>query len=187
VVFSRKTWSSRKEIYNWFFALQWLWVSYFFQVLQKLLVSYLIPILFWDHPPLYSAFTLLWPKFSYHKYRYDTTYQIRLDSLSAKPFSFGFNVFQISLSSESYLQLYNIYRSLFKKALVFKIFLINYSDSYGFLANVRFTFKCLIIKRPGITVFALLSLTTLVLAYQVRIFEIVYYRSLNLIDFDSYF
>jgi hypothetical protein len=29
--------------------------------------------------------------------------------------------------------------------------------------------------------------TTLVLAYQLRIFEIVYYRSLGLIDFDDYF
>jgi hypothetical protein len=30
-------------------------------------------------------------------------------------------------------------------------------------------------------------LSTLVLAYQLRIFEIVYYRNLNLVDFDSFF
>jgi len=61
------------------------------------------------------------------------------------------------------------------------------SDSYGFSANVRFTIKCLIIKKPGTTVISLLTLSTLVLAYQLRIFEIVYYRNLNLVDFDSFF
>ena len=37
------------------------------------------------------------------------------------------------------------------------------------------------------TVTLTLVVTTLVLAYQLRIFEIVYYRSLGLIDFDDYF
>jgi hypothetical protein len=37
------------------------------------------------------------------------------------------------------------------------------------------------------TVILTLVVTTLVLAYQLRIFEIVYYRSLGLIDFDDYF
>jgi hypothetical protein len=65
-------------------------------------------------------------------------------------------------------------------------FLCN-SSSYGFTANVRFTFKCLIMRSPGLTVICTLFSSTLILAYILRIFEIEYYRSINQIDFDSYF
>ncbi len=43
------------------------------------------------------------------------------------------------------------------------------------------------LKKPGTTVTLSLIVSTLVLAYQLRIFEIVYYRNLGLIDFDEYF
>lgn len=61
------------------------------------------------------------------------------------------------------------------------------SDSYGFTANVRFTYKCLISKDPGLTVVCTLTLSTLILAYILRIFEVEYYRSVNQIDFNSFF
>lgn len=62
-----------------------------------------------------------------------------------------------------------------------------YSESYGFTANVRFTFKCFIIKNPGITVICTLFTTVFVLAYILRIFEIAYYRTIKQVDFDDYF
>ena len=58
-------------------------------------------------------------------------------------------------------------------------FIIVYSQSYGFTANVRFTLKCLVVKDPGLTVICTLSASTLILAYILRIFEIEYYRSVG--------
>ena len=49
---------------------------------------------------------------------------------------------------------------------------IIYSESYGFTANVRFTFKCFIIRNPGSTVVWTLTASTLILAYILRIFEV---------------
>ena len=62
-----------------------------------------------------------------------------------------------------------------------------YSESYGFTANVRFTFKCLIIRDPGFTTFITIAVSTFMLGYFLRIFEIEYYRQIGQIDFDSYF
>ena len=52
---------------------------------------------------------------------------------------------------------------------------------------MKFTFKCLITKHPGITVVSTLVTSVLLLSYQLRIFEIIYYRAVGLIDFDQYF
>jgi len=75
---------------------------------------------------------------------------------------------------------------------------INYSDftdiyakklciSYGFTANVRYTFKCLLLTHPGRTINSLSLISVLILAYMVRIFELPYYLALGRIDFISYF
>lgn len=61
-----------------------------------------------------------------------------------------------------------------------------YSDSYGFSANVRFTYKCLITKYPGLSVLFTMILSILILAYQLRIFELNYYRAIGQIDFEQY-
>lgn len=61
------------------------------------------------------------------------------------------------------------------------------SNTYGFTANVRFTFKCMIIKSPGLTTFVTITISTFILAYFLRVFEIEYYRQLKMVDFDSYF
>jgi hypothetical protein len=60
-------------------------------------------------------------------------------------------------------------------------------ESYGFTANVRFTFKCFIIKNPGVTVICTLTTSILVLSYILRIFEIPYYHAIDQVDFDEYF
>ena len=52
---------------------------------------------------------------------------------------------------------------------------------------MRFTFKCLMIRDPGLTTVIVIAGSTFMLAYFIRIFEIEYYRQLGLIDFDSYF
>lgn len=66
-------------------------------------------------------------------------------------------------------------------------FLFYFSESYGFTANIRFTFKCLIIRNPGLTVLWTLLSTVLILGYILRVFEIQYYRAIGFIDFDDYF
>lgn len=52
---------------------------------------------------------------------------------------------------------------------------------------MRFTFKCLIIRDPGFTTFITIAVSTFMLGYFLRIFEIEYYRQIGQIDFDSYF
>lgn len=42
-------------------------------------------------------------------------------------------------------------------------------------------------KNPGTTVMLSLIVSTFVFSYQLRIFEIIYYRQLGLIDFDQFF
>lgn len=73
---------------------------------------------------------------------------------------------------------YSIFTDIYAKRLC---------DSYGFTANVRFTFKCMIIKSPGLTTFITIGISTFMLAYFLRVFEIEYYRQLKMVDFDSYF
>jgi hypothetical protein len=52
---------------------------------------------------------------------------------------------------------------------------------------MRFTFKCLIIKKPKLTVSTILFGSILIIAYQLRIFELVYYRSVGQLDFEQLF
>ena len=72
---------------------------------------------------------------------------------------------------------YNMYTDVFAKKLC---------RSYGFTANVRFTFKSLLKTDPAITVAVTLLGSVLVLAYCLRVFEIQYYTAINQIDFNSY-
>jgi len=45
----------------------------------------------------------------------------------------------------------------------------------------------MIIKSPGLTTFFTITISTFMLAYFLRVFEIEYYRQLGMVDFDSYF
>ena len=73
---------------------------------------------------------------------------------------------------------YNMYTDVFAKKLC---------RSYGFTANVRFTFKSLLKTDPARTVSVTMLGSVLVLAYCMRVFETQYYTALNQLDFDSYF
>ncbi|TNV85946.1 hypothetical protein FGO68_gene8142 [Halteria grandinella] len=60
-------------------------------------------------------------------------------------------------------------------------------DNYGLSPNVRFILKCMIAQYPEFTVSFILSASILIVAYILRIFEIVYYRAIGLQDFEQYF
>lgn len=45
----------------------------------------------------------------------------------------------------------------------------------------------MILKSPGLTTFITITISTFMLAYFLRVFEIEYYRQLKMVDFDSYF
>jgi Ion channel len=78
-------------------------------------------------------------------------------------------------------------RTIFNYSMFTDLYSKRLCQTYGFTANVRFTFKCMIIRNPGLTVVCTLTASTFILAYILRIFEIEYYRSINQIDFDNYF
>lgn len=73
---------------------------------------------------------------------------------------------------------YNMYTDVYAKKLC---------RSYGFTANVRFTYKSLLKTDPAYTVSVTLFFSVIVLAYCLRVFEIQYYLALNQQDFDGYF
>ena len=78
-------------------------------------------------------------------------------------------------------------RTIFNYSTFTDLYSKRLCESYGFTANVRFTFKCLIIRNPGLTTFCTITVSTFMLAYFLRVFEIEYYRQIGQIDFDSYF
>ncbi|TNV86681.1 hypothetical protein FGO68_gene5323 [Halteria grandinella] len=60
------------------------------------------------------------------------------------------------------------------------------SDTYGFSPDLRFTLKCILQRSPELTVTIILSVSILVVAYILRIFEIVYYRHIGFQDFEQF-
>ena len=73
---------------------------------------------------------------------------------------------------------YNMYQDVYAKKLC---------RSYGFTANVRFTFKSLLKTDPALTVCTTMLASVVILAYQIRIFEIQYYTAIGQLDFYTYF
>ena len=65
---------------------------------------------------------------------------------------------------------YNMFTDLLSKKLC---------RSYGFTANVRFTYKCLLKINPARTVIFTMTVSAMVLAYCLRVFEIQYYTAIN--------
>ena len=80
-----------------------------------------------------------------------------------------------------------ILRAVFNYTIFMDIYSKKLCKSYGFTANVRFAFKCLITSSPGYTVCGVLFLSVLILAYLIRIFEMPYDSDYGLITWDSYF
>ncbi|TNV86025.1 hypothetical protein FGO68_gene14862 [Halteria grandinella] len=60
------------------------------------------------------------------------------------------------------------------------------SDNYGFSPDVRFTLKCMIQRRPEATVSLILATSVLVIAYLLRLYEIMYYRAIGYLDFEQF-
>jgi hypothetical protein len=73
---------------------------------------------------------------------------------------------------------YNLFTDLYSKKLC---------KSYGFTANLRFAYKCLLKSDPGLTVLMTLLFSVFFLAYQLRIFEEPYYLAINQLDFGNFF
>ena len=65
---------------------------------------------------------------------------------------------------------YNMYQDVYAKKLC---------RSYGFTANVRFTFKSLLKTDPAATVCTTMLASVLILAYCLRVFEIQYYTAIG--------
>jgi len=73
---------------------------------------------------------------------------------------------------------YNLFSDLYSKKLC---------KSYGFTANVRFAFKCLMKSDPGITVAGTLGASVGFFAFVLRVFELPYYDALGQVNFRSFF
>jgi hypothetical protein len=80
-----------------------------------------------------------------------------------------------------------ILRAVFNYTIFMDIYSKKLCKSYGFTANVRFAFKCMLNSSPGYTVFAVLFLSVLILAYLLRIFELPYGQNYGIITWNHYF
>ncbi|TNV86875.1 hypothetical protein FGO68_gene8363 [Halteria grandinella] len=60
-------------------------------------------------------------------------------------------------------------------------------ENYGFSPDVRFTLKCMIQRNPESTVSMILLASLFIIAYLLRIFEIVYYRAIGFKDFEQFY
>jgi len=80
-----------------------------------------------------------------------------------------------------------ILRASFNYTIFMDIYSKKLCKSYGFTANVRFAFKCLLTSNPGYTVGTVLFFSVLILAYLLRIFEMPYGLDFGIITWNSYF
>lgn len=78
-----------------------------------------------------------------------------------------------------FLRISLLIRSIFNYTMFTDLYAKRLCESYGFTANVRFTFKCFIIRNPGTTVICTLTTSILVFSYILRIFEMPYYHTIG--------
>jgi hypothetical protein len=80
---------------------------------------------------------------------------------------------------------------LLRATINYSIFLDIYSKklckSYGFSANLRFAFKGFMKSKPGMAVAVVMSISVLILAYALRVFELPYGVTVGSIAWDAYF
>lgn len=78
---------------------------------------------------------------------------------------------------------------LYRAIINFSVFLDMYSKkvcaAIGFSANTRFAFKCFIKAKPGLTVLIIFTSSVLILAYDLRIFQIPYGVAQNLVEWNG--
>jgi voltage-gated potassium channel len=63
----------------------------------------------------------------------------------------------------------------------------NRNEHYGFSPDMRFSLKCLIARRPETTVSIIFLVSVFLIAYLLRIYEIVYYRAIGYMDFEQFY
>ena len=78
-----------------------------------------------------------------------------------------------------FLRLFFVMRAIFNYNMFTDVVAKKLCRSYGFTANVRFTYKCLLKIKPTRTVIMTMSVSVIVLAYCLRVYEIQYYAALN--------
>lgn len=72
------------------------------------------------------------------------------------------------------IRCYFLFRAIFNYNLFTDLYSKKLCKSYGFTANLRFTYKCLLKSDPGLTVMCTLLISVIILAYLLRIFELPY-------------
>ena len=85
-----------------------------------------------------------------------------------------------------FFRLFFVMRAVFNYNMFTDVVAKKLCRSYGFTANVRFTYKCLLKEKPTRTVSFTMMASVLILAYCLRVFEVQYYTAINQRDFDSY-
>jgi hypothetical protein len=86
-----------------------------------------------------------------------------------------------------FARIYFVIRAVFNFSRFTDVYAKKLCKSYGFTANVRFTFKSMLITDPGLTCLTSLASSVFVLAYMMRVFEAPYYDSIGQMDFNRYF
>ena len=78
-----------------------------------------------------------------------------------------------------FFRLFFVMRAVFNYSMYTDVFAKKLCRSYGFTANVRFTYKSLLKTDPAKTVIVTMLMSTLILAYQLRVFEVEYYVAID--------
>jgi len=86
-----------------------------------------------------------------------------------------------------FVRVYFLLRAIFNYSMYTDTYAKKLCRNYGVSANVRFSFKCLLIRYPGQTIVMTFSLSVLIIAYLLRIFELPYNFAVKTEDFDTYF
>jgi hypothetical protein len=86
-----------------------------------------------------------------------------------------------------FFRIFFVVRAVFNYNMYMDVYAKKLCRSYGFSANVRFTFKSLLKTNPTYTVCVTLFFSVLVIAYCLRVFEIQYYTAIEQLDFNNYF
>ena len=85
-----------------------------------------------------------------------------------------------------FLRVYYVVRAVLNYNMYMDSFAKKLCRSYGFTANVRFTFKSLMKTDPAKTMSLLMISSIFILGYMMRVFEIQYSHAIGQIDFDNY-
>jgi hypothetical protein len=86
-----------------------------------------------------------------------------------------------------FLRTYFLIRTLLNFSIYSDLYSKRVCSRYGFEASTSFYVKALFVKRPGLIIGMVSTISILFLSYVLRIFERVYYNRYGIILFDNYF